>query len=128
MKFSKFNRRRNVDPLRKYRISQAKTEYLNSRGKSRILDSSLFPENRTWGALHKAWKGYIIAKNLCETQRARYYARVIQKLQNELGLPVSSFPELDIYPLEGEGYSQDEINQYYEVEYISNQDMKEWYL
>src|SRR5918995_6123492 len=126
MKFSKFNRRKYIDPWNKYRISQAKTKYLNSRGKSRILDS-LYPDNVAWGALHKAWKGYIIGKNLCQTERARYYARVIQKLQNELGLPVSSFPDLNIYALEGEGYSQSDIDRYYEVEYISNQDMKEWY-
>jgi hypothetical protein len=36
------------------------------------------------------------------------YARVIQKLQNELGLPVSSFPNLNIYPLEGEACSQND--------------------
>jgi hypothetical protein len=126
MKFSKFNRQRYEDPCRKYRISRAKTEYLNSRGKSRILDS-LYPENQTWGALHKAWKGLIVGKKLCQTQRARYYAKVIQKLQNELGLPISSFPDLNVFPLEGERYSQEEIDRYYNVEYVSDQDMKEWY-
>ena len=43
-------------------------------------------------------------------------ARVIQKLENELGKPVSSFPDLNIFPLEGEGYSQDDINRYYDVD------------
>lgn len=127
MKFYKFNRSKYEDPWKKYRISKAKTEYLNSRGKSRILDSSLYPENQTWGALHKAWKGLIVGKKLCQTERARYYARVIQKLQNELGLPVSSFPDLNIFAFEGEGYSQSDLDRYYDVEYISNQDMKEWY-
>lgn len=126
MKFYKFNRKKYADLWKKYRISQAKTNYLNSRGKSRILDS-LYPDNVSWGALHKAWKGLIVGKKLCQTERARYYARVIQKLQHELGLPVSSFPDLNIFPLEGEMYSQEEIDSYYEVEYISNQDMKEWY-
>jgi hypothetical protein len=55
-----------------------------------------------------------------------YYARVIQKLENELGKPVSSFPDLNIFPLEGEGYSQDDINRYYDVEYVSKEDMKQW--
>src|ERR671915_232710 len=119
MKFSKFNRRKYADPWKKYRISQAKRDYLNSRGKSRILDS-LYPDNIAWGALHKAWKGLIIGKKLCQTERARYYARVIQKLQNELGLRVSSFPDLSIYPLEGEGYTQDDRDRFYDVEYISN--------
>jgi hypothetical protein len=38
--------------------------------------------------------------NLCQTEKARYYERVIQKLQNELGLQISSFPDLNIYPVE----------------------------
>jgi hypothetical protein len=126
MKFSKFNRRRYSDPWRKYLIAQNKANYLINRGKVRVLDS-LYTENKAWGDLHKAWKGYIIGRNLCQTERAKYYARVIQKLQNELGLPVTSFPDLNIFALEGEGYSQDEINGYYNVEYISNQDMKEGY-
>jgi hypothetical protein len=126
MKFYKFNRKRYEDPWKKYRISQAKTDYLNSRGRSQIL-GSLYPDNQTWGALHKCWKGLIVGKKLCQTQRARYYARVIQKLQHELGLPVSSFPDLNIFPIEEEGLSQDQINRYYEVEYISNEEMKEWY-
>lgn len=115
MKFSKFNRRKYKDPWKKYRISQDKASYLANRDKGRVLDS-LYTDNKTWGALYKCWKGYIVGKNLCQTERARYYARVIQKLQNELGLPVSSFPDLNIFPLEGEGYSQDDINRNYDVE------------
>ena len=92
----------------------------------RVLDS-LHTENQTWGALHKAWKGYQIGLNKFEREKMRYYARVIQKLQNELGLPVSSFPDLDIYPVEEEGYSQDnDISAYYDVDYVSNEHMKEW--
>ena len=126
MKFSKFNRKRYGDPWKKYRISQAKRNYLNNRGKSRIL-GSLYPDNVAWGALHKAWKGLIVGKKLCQTERARYYARVVQKLQNELGLPITSFPELNVFALEEEAYSQSDLDRYYDVEYISNQDMKEWY-
>ena len=53
-----------------------------------------------WGALHKAWKDYIIAKNKDEIDRLYYYAEVIQKLQRELGLPVSLFPSLGLSPQE----------------------------
>jgi hypothetical protein len=49
-------------------------------------------DNRTLGALPKAWKGYIIAKNNYEYDKIEYYASVIQKLQNELGLTVTSLP------------------------------------
>jgi hypothetical protein len=67
--------------------------------RSRLLESYYF-ESQTWGALHKAWKGYIIAKNKNEIDRLFYYAEVIQTLQRELGLPVSSFPSLGLSPLE----------------------------
>jgi hypothetical protein len=50
--------------------------------------------------LHKVWRGYIIAKNKDEIDRLYYYAEVIQKLQGELGLPVSSFPSLGLSPLQ----------------------------
>ena len=73
--------------------------------RTRLLDSC-YLENQTWGALHKAWKGYVIAKNksvieLSEIEKMYYYAEVIQKLQRELGLPISSFPDLGLVP---EGY------------------------
>ena len=53
-----------------------------------------------------------------------HYARVIQKLQNELGLPISSFSELNIFPLKGEGYSQDDITTYYDVDLYQNKTWK----
>ena len=65
--------------------------------RSRPLDSG-YLENQTWGALHKAWKGYIIAKTKYELDKEYYYAEVIQKLQSELGLRVSSFPDLRLTP------------------------------
>jgi hypothetical protein len=47
--------------------------------------------NQTWGALHKAWVGYWIARDKLEPDKEIYYAKVIQKLQKELGLEVSEF-------------------------------------
>jgi hypothetical protein len=64
-----------------------------------MLDSFHF-ENQTWGALHKAWKGYVVAKNKEEPDRMKYYAIVIQKLESELEIKVSSFPELDLLALQ----------------------------
>jgi hypothetical protein len=126
MRFSKFNKNRSLDPWQKYVASQNKTRYRVDKGNVRVLNS-LHTENQTWGALHKAWKGYVVGRNLCETEKMKYYARVIQKLQNELGLQVSSFPDLNIYPAEEEGYSQeDDITTYYDVDYVSKQEMKEW--
>ena len=99
MKYYKFNRDRSLDPLQKYRKSCRKLGYLAKRNKLRMLDSFNF-ENQTWGALHKAWKGYVIAKNKDEPDRMKYYAIVIQKLERELGIKVSSFPELNLMALQ----------------------------
>lgn len=58
-----------------------------------MLRSGFF-ENQTWGALHKCWKGYIIALNHFEPEEMRKYASRIQRLQHELGLEISRFPWL----------------------------------
>jgi hypothetical protein len=67
-------------------------------GRSKMLDSGFF-ENETWGALHKAWKGYVIAKNKNEHDKLERYARIIQELQDDLGLDVSSFPDVEMTAL-----------------------------
>lgn len=79
--------------------SWRKLSYLASRNKLRLLDSFNY-ESQTWGALHKAWLGYIIGKNKFELDRMEYYANVIQKLQKELGLQISSFPDLNLPSLD----------------------------
>ena len=56
----------------------------------KILPSTYY-ENQTWGALHKAWVGYWIAKDKFEYDKKEYYAKVIRKMQRELGLEVSEF-------------------------------------
>jgi hypothetical protein len=58
-----------------------------------MLDSSFF-ENQVCGALHKAWKGYVIAKNKDEHDKMERYARIIQESQYDLGLEVSSFDNI----------------------------------
>ena len=55
-----------------------------------MSDSSFF-ENLVLGALHKAWKGYVIAKNKGEDNKMVHYADIIQECQYDLGRPVSSF-------------------------------------
>ncbi|MFL6378305.1 MAG: hypothetical protein ACJ72R_12700 [Nitrososphaeraceae archaeon] len=49
---------------------------------------------RYGGALHKAWKGYVIAKNKGEDDKKEHYACTIQECQDDLGLKVSSFPDI----------------------------------
>jgi len=57
---------------------------------SKILPSGYYV-NQAWGALHKAWVGYTIAINKGEFDNEEKYARIIQKLQRQLGLEVSKF-------------------------------------
>jgi hypothetical protein len=56
-------------------------------------------DTQTWGSLHKAWLGYVIAKSKGEYDKQLHYASIIQKLQ-ELDLDVSSFLQLGNYNLE----------------------------
>ena len=62
-------------------------------GRSKLLGSFYF-ENQVWGALHKAWKGYVIAKNKYEDDKMELYARRIQECQYDLGLPIDSFDNI----------------------------------
>ena len=55
-----------------------------------------FFENQVWGALRKAWKGYMIAKNKDEYDKMEHYARIIQESQHDLGLPISSFDNIGV--------------------------------
>jgi hypothetical protein len=105
MRYYKFNRDRSFGAIfYKYTKSFKKQSYMLNTNRTRLLDSC-YLENQTWGALHKAWKGYVIAKNKYEIERMDHYANVIQKLQGELGLPISSFPDLGLVP---EGYQYED--------------------
>ena len=48
-------------------------------------------ENQVWGALHKAWVGYNIAISKWEFDNQIKYAKIIRKLQGDLGLELSDF-------------------------------------
>ena len=95
MKYYRFNHRGRYDifALHTYLKSQKKTDYMVNTDRSKMLESGFF-ENRVWGALHKAWKGYVIAKNKDEYNKMELYARRIQELQHDLGLEISSFPNI----------------------------------
>ena len=73
--------------------NRKKSDYIIDTGRSRMLDSGLF-ENQVWGALHKAWKGYVIAKNKDEFDKMLHYADIIQECQDDLGLEASSFHDI----------------------------------
>jgi hypothetical protein len=79
--------------LHTYLKSKKKQTYVVNTYRSKMLESGFF-ENQVWGALHKAWKGYVIAKNKDEYEKMERYARIIQECQYDLRLTVSSFHEI----------------------------------
>jgi hypothetical protein len=48
-------------------------------------------ENQAWGALHKAWVGCNLAISKWEFDNQIKYAKIIRKLQRDLGLELSDF-------------------------------------
>jgi hypothetical protein len=48
-------------------------------------------ENQVWGALHKAWVGYHKAISKWEFDNQIKYAKIVRKLQRNLGLELSDF-------------------------------------
>ncbi len=61
----------------------------------RILPSGFY-ESQTWGALHKCWIGFVIAKEKMEWDKIDLYARRIMKLERELGIEITDFSEWGI--------------------------------
>ena len=53
-----------------------------------------------WGALHRAWVGYIIAKSQDDYEKMRKYAIVIRKFERRLNIAINDFPEIGIYGFE----------------------------
>ena len=53
--------------------------------------TSRYYENQVWEALHKAWVGYNIAVSKWELDNQIKYAKIIRKLQRDLGLELSDF-------------------------------------
>ena len=53
-----------------------------------------------WGAPHRAWVGYVIAKNQEDYEKMRKYAIVIRKFERRLNIAINDFPEIGIYGFE----------------------------
>jgi hypothetical protein len=79
MKYYRFSiRRKNyLFGLVDYKKSRRKSDYMINISRSKMLNSGFF-ENEVWGALHKAWKGYVIAKNKDKYDNMLSYADIIQ--------------------------------------------------
>ena len=67
-------------------------------------------EGRTpeWGALHRAWVGYVIAKSQDDYEKMRKYAIVIRKFQRRLNIAISDFPDIGVYGFEEDFENKEE--------------------
>jgi|ERR671919_97019 hypothetical protein len=65
-------------------------------GTETLESTTGFSTGQSWGALRKAWKGYRIAKVQADNARMTEYATKIRKIQGELGITRSTFPNLGI--------------------------------
>src|SRR5215210_7052570 len=53
-----------------------------------------------WGALQRAWVGYVIAKSQDDYEKMRKYAIVIRKFQRRLNIAISYFIDIGVYGFE----------------------------
>jgi hypothetical protein len=61
-----------------------------------------------WGALHRAWVGYVIAKSQDDYEKMRKYAIVIRKFQRRLNIAISDFLDIGIIGFEEDFYNKEE--------------------
>src|SRR5215207_6208587 len=61
-----------------------------------------------WGALHRAWVGYVIAKSQDDYEKMRKYAIVIRKFQKRLNIVISDFFEIGVYGFEEDFENKEE--------------------
>jgi hypothetical protein len=71
---------------------------------SRATYSPVYNKHRRttpeWGALDRAWVGYVIAKSQDDYEKMRKYAIVIRKFERRLNIAINDFPEIGIYGFE----------------------------
>src|SRR5215216_810192 len=83
--------------------------YQKSPYKSRVIYYNKH-RRRTpeWGALDRAWVGYVIAKSQDDCEKMRKYAIVIRKFERRLNIAINDFPEIGIYGFEEDFENKEE--------------------
>jgi hypothetical protein len=61
-----------------------------------------------WGALNRAWVGYVIAKSQDDYEKMRKYAIVIRKFQRRLNIAISDFFDIEVYGFEHDFENKEE--------------------
>jgi hypothetical protein len=91
-----WGRRRNRLRKRKRRT----TSFYSSRSTYRPIYNKHRRRTPEWGALHRAWVGFVIAKSQYDYEKMRKYAIVIRKFQRRLNIAISDFLDIEIYGFE----------------------------
>jgi len=86
-KFWRIYGRRASDPFQYYRKGLKYDDYLLPSG---------YYVSQTWGALHKCWIGFVIAKEKHEFDKLEMYASRICNLERELGIEITDFSDWGI--------------------------------
>ena len=61
-----------------------------------------------WGALRRAWVGFVIAKSQDDYEKMRKYAIVIRKFQRRLNIAISDFFDIGVYGFEEDFENKEE--------------------
>ena len=76
-----------------------KSPYKSLRAAYRPIYNKHRRSTPEWGALNRAWVGYIIAKSQQDYEKMRKYAIVIRKFERRLNIAINDFPELEFMGL-----------------------------
>jgi hypothetical protein len=101
MRYRNHNQNTALSPMHRRLKNLEKLKYKTGTGRisGKMLDSGFY-EDQTHGTLHKAWVAYVISCKKDDLEKKQYYEAVIQKLQHELGIAITSFPELKLLSLD----------------------------
>jgi hypothetical protein len=101
-----WGRRRNR--LRKGRRGITSCYGYNPRAPYRPIYNKHRRSTPEWGALHRAWVGYVIAKSQDDYEKMRKYAIVIRKFQRRLNIAISDFLDIGVYGFEEDFENKEE--------------------
>jgi hypothetical protein len=97
---------------RRNRLRKGKRGITSSYGYNpRATYRPIYNKNRTtpeWGALRRAWVGYVIAKSQDDLEKMKTYAIVIRKFQRRLNIAISDFLDIGVYGFEHDFENKEE--------------------
>ena len=94
--------------LRKGKRGITSSYWYGSRATYRPIYNKHRRTTPEWGALHRAWVGYVIAKSQDDCEKMRKYAVVIRKFQRRLNIAISNFLDIGVYGFEEDFENKEE--------------------